>query len=161
VTPEQEAELAVTARMLKLIHAAMAGGILMMGAVVGFFYVQNAAKVPPENAFATLRLLSAVAAVMTAAAWTASSVLFKTLAAKASGPAGVQTAFIVRAALREGPALLGLVICMLGALNGALRVQPVFWAASLPAWLFVGWIALSLPDERSLRDVLDASAQNR
>jgi len=37
------------------------------------------------------------------------------------------TAYLMRAALLEGPAMFGVIVCLLGVLNGEIRTEPIYW----------------------------------
>ena len=153
--------LAKQAAALRVIVGAMAGGVALLGAVTLFLFVRGPAAPASPKAFDTLRLFSIVDAVLFLSSWAMSGVLFQTLSAPGTF-AALQSAVIVRAAAREGSALLGIVVCLLGALSGALRVQPAYWANALPGALFVGWVLATLPSEDSIRGLLlDGSAQKR
>lgn len=146
------------AATLKIIHLAMAGGLVLLGCVVAFLYSKGT---PAAGSQAAMPLFSILTALMTAALWPASTFLFGLLSRPGTVEA-VQGAYIVRAAMREGPALMGLVACLMGAGNGALRDQPAYWANALPALLFVGWVLSFLPDEHAVRArLLDGSTQKR
>ena len=66
----------------------------------------------------------------------------------------MRQAEIVRLALWEGPATLGLVVCFLGALSGDLAAQPLYWLNASTAALFL-WNAWSLfPTVERLRGLI-------
>jgi hypothetical protein len=60
-----------------------------------------------------------------------------------------RTAFIVRLALLEAPALFGIALCFLASPNGPPR-NPMVWLGLLPAGLFVVLSAMSFPNRERL-----------
>lgn len=149
-----------TARTLRAVSGAMGAGILMMGAVVLYFHL--GAKAPPETG--DVKLINAfTTAVM---AWCAGAIFLSEYLWKrqlravdnpAHAPSAVQTAFIVRLALRDGAAFLGLVACMLAGMKGVLKAYPAYWVNAAPAALFLFFLSVSWPSREGLRrQVLDA-----
>lgn len=149
-----------TPRTLQVIAGAMASGVLVMTGLVVYFRL--GAGGPPQPA--DVRLINAfTTAVM---AWCAGAIVFseflwkrrlRAVANPAHAPSVVQTAFIVRLAVREGAALLGLVACMLAAMKGVLAAYPAYWVNAAPAALFLFFLAVSWPSREGLRrQVLDA-----
>jgi uncharacterized protein YacL len=141
-----------TARALRLILFAMAAGLCLLAAVIGFFYarssgvVPGAARVRIENAMTMIAMaVAASLIVVSEAVWR--GVLRGTKGALAQR---VQTAFIVRAALREGAALFGLVVALLCAQSGLLRLYPAYWANFAPFGLFLVFARLHWPTVESL-----------
>jgi hypothetical protein len=65
----------------------------------------------------------------------------------------VQTAEIIRLATREGPALLGLVVCFLAALSGVASRQPAYWLNGLSTVLFWGLALNEFPSEDRYREL--------
>ncbi|MBX2992483.1 MAG: hypothetical protein KF749_15125 [Bacteroidetes bacterium] len=57
----------------------------------------------------------------------------------------VRTAQIVRLALYEGAAFMGLVVCMLAAMNGTLHVHPIYWWNVASTAILAGLIVLTFP----------------
>ena len=152
--PDERTGALAAAAGLRVILLAMAGGVAMLAVFVLVTYRRGPAAPLDARAFATLRVFSLLDLLLSLSCWTTSAFLFKSLSAPRT-PAAYQTASVARAALREGPALLGLIACFLGASSGALRVQPAYWANALPAAAFVGWVLASLPDESSVRQALE------
>jgi hypothetical protein len=56
-----------------------------------------------------------------------------------------KNAHIVSLALREGPAMLGLVTLLLASINGVLWEDPFFWVNYFSTTLFVLYLVLSFP----------------
>ena len=145
-------------RTLSIIAAAMGTGVVVLTVFVAALHARCARTPSPED----VRLVNAlVGAAMIAAlvAIVASETVWKAQL-KALRPesvdAGVQTAFIVRTALREGSAMFGLVAALIAALNGTLHVYPAYWAALAPAALFLGYLAMHWPSPDNLKAELTA-----
>lgn len=148
-----------TSRTLSIIAAAMGMGVVLICLVVAAMHVQSTRTPSPED----VRLVNAlVGAAMVAAlvAIVASETVWKAQL-KALTPenvdGGVQTAFIIRTALREASAMFGAVAALIAALNGTLHVYPAYWAALVPAALFLGYLAMHWPSEDNLRAELTAA----
>jgi hypothetical protein len=62
----------------------------------------------------------------------------------------VTAAFIIRAAMREGAALLGLVVAFLCAQQGVLRLYPAYWANAAPFVLFLVFAKMHWPTAENL-----------
>lgn len=149
-----------TPRTLQVIATSMALGVLVLSAVALYFRLGSAEPPAPAD----VKLINAfTTAVM---AWCAGAIVFSESLWKrqlraatnpAHAPAIVRTAFIVRLALREGAALLGLVACMLAAMKGVLKPYPAYWVNAAPAVLFLFFLAANWPSREGLRrQVLDA-----
>ncbi len=65
----------------------------------------------------------------------------------------IRTAFIVRAAILEAAAMLGLVACVVSIFNGWLRQQPLYWVNLLPAAAFVAFTAVTVPSRDRLERI--------
>ncbi len=115
-----------------------------------------------------LILLSALTAVLFALAWPLSFVLSGVVASPAkvrlASENGVRSALGVRRsgllvgwALREGVALMGLAVCLLGGLGGTFAEHPWVAIDAVPALVFVIHTLLTLPTKQTLRhDILAA-----
>lgn len=143
-----------TAASLRAIAMAMAGGVAALGGAAFWFFVTGEKLPQPQevkliNALTTVSMLWAMAAIFVGER------LWKNTLAKLDGPAAadgaVQTGYILRLALREGAALLGLVVCLLAALNGVLRAFPAYWVNLAPAALFLFFLAARWPSLDNLR----------
>ncbi len=147
-----EAVPAETAAVLRAILLAMAGGLCLLAAVVVFSHarsagvVPDAARVRAENAM-TMAAMAAAAALIVASEAVWRGVLRGGRGALAQR---VRTAFIVRAALREGAALFGLVVALLCARSGVLRLYPAYWANFAPFALFLVFAKMHWPTAENL-----------
>jgi hypothetical protein len=91
------------------------------------------------------------------AAIVASEIAWKQLLAGATTAdvnAKTQTAFILRAAMREGAALAGTVTFFLACQDGVLRAYPAYWVDLAPAALFWSFLYLHWPSLQNLKTEL-------
>lgn len=144
---------AKTAQTLSTIVYAMAMGLVMLSGVVGLMHVQSKrSPTPPE--LAAVNTMTMIAMGVAAALIVASELVWKALLRKADEAnvnQAVTTAFIVRSALREGAGLLGAVVALIAAMNGAMRVYPAYWADLAPAALFLVYAFTHAPTLPRLR----------
>lgn len=147
-------------KTLRIISGAMAWGLVMMAGLVAWSYA-NAATVTAEiervrsiNTLTTIGMIAALGAIAL------SEALWRSTVRNQWGHGGkqfplsgrVQSGFIIRLALREGAALLGLTVCYVAALNGVLRVYPAYWVNLAPFVLFLGFLAAHWPTAKRLND---------
>ncbi len=141
-------------RSLRVISGAMGAGIGGFAALVLWSYANGDTVVLPNSA----RLINIL--TMVTMAWSLAGILagefmwrraVRAIARPADADAGVQTAFVIRLALREGTALLGLVACFLAAQNGVLRAFPAYWVNAAPAALFLFFLYAQWPSLDNLR----------
>jgi len=146
----------VELRAMQVVQVALMAGVLFFGLVVAVLAIrpQTVGAAPPTPA-ATLSLLSLVHGAMALGAWAVAfllhgALLRRAVADEAAGTgadalAALRKAMLVRLALLEGPALFGLVVCLLAALGGALRATPIYWLNALSALAFLAIAVLSFP----------------
>jgi len=144
-------------RALQVVQTALMGGVFLFGLVVVLLAMRPPAANAEPIAPRVLILLSATHAVIALIAWSLApllqGLLVARLGARLSSAAGVGTlrgALIVRLAVLEGPALFGLVICLIAATGGALRATPLYWLNALSAVAFLGYGVLSFPTAERL-----------
>jgi hypothetical protein len=65
----------------------------------------------------------------------------------------IKAASIVRLGLMEGLAMYGLVICMVAAQLGVLKIYPIFWLNTLSSVVLVGYIVHSFPTKERLEGI--------
>ncbi len=152
-------------KALQAIQAALVTGVLLFGLVVVVLAIrpQSIGAAPPTPA-ATLTLLSLVHGVMALGAWAAAFLLHGALLRSAGAGAGapdgalslaaLRKATLVRLALLEGPALFGLVVCLLAALGGTLREAPIYGLNAVSALAFLAFAALSFPTRERVESSL-------
>lgn len=61
--------------------------------------------------------------------------------------------FIFRAALMEGTALFGLIVCLLGVLNGTIQNEPIYWLNLSSYVIFAGMILWTFPTKERLESI--------
>lgn len=146
-----------TERLLRIIAAAMGGGLTLMAGLVAWTYANSAAAAPSPEAVKSINLLTTLAMVGAMGAIVASEILWRTLLRKTPGPLAsrVYVAYLVRLALREGAGLIGLTVAYLAASNGVLRAYPAYWVNAAPFGLFLGYLAVYWPSA----DALEAQAR--
>lgn len=139
-------------RALQVVQAALMGGVFFFGLVVVLFAIRPPAASATPIAPRVLLLLSALHAAGALGAWAVAPFLQGLLLARlgarmgAVGTVGaLRSALVLRLALLEGPALFGLVICLLAGISGALRATPLYWLNALSAVAFIGYGVLSFP----------------
>ncbi|MBM4117619.1 hypothetical protein FJ251_07705 [bacterium] len=149
-------------RALQIVQVALMGGVLLFGLVVVLIAMRPPAAGAAPIAQRVLVLLSAVHAVIALIVWSLAPLLQGLLVARlgaqlgtAGGVGALRGALIVRLALLEGPALFGLVICLIAATGGALRATPLYWLNALSAVAFVGYGVLSFPTAERLEALAD------
>lgn len=140
------------AHTLKIIAGAMGGGLTLMAGLVAWSYVNAAGKVPTPDNVRLINLLTTVAMLIAVTCIFASEFVWRRVLKNSSGSLGarVQTAFIVRLALREGGALIGMTVAYLAAVNGVVRVYPAYWVNMVPYGLFLGFLAAHWPSSEKL-----------
>ncbi len=53
----------------------------------------------------------------------------------------------------EAPALFGIVVCLVGSLNGQLHAEPIYWLNLASTVVLVLFVALSFPSRERLVDL--------
>jgi hypothetical protein len=137
---------------LRVILFAMAAGLCLLAALIVYFYARSAGAVPSAAQVRAENTMTLVAMAFAAATIVVSEAVWRGALRGARGPfpSRVQTAFLARAALREGAALFGLVAALLGAQNGVLRLYPAYWANFAPLGLFLVFAKLHWPTAENL-----------
>lgn len=65
----------------------------------------------------------------------------------------MSTACILRAAIFEGPVTFGLVVCLLGSINGQIHLQPVYWLNLFSSVLFAALTVWTFPTKDRLETI--------
>ena len=141
-------------RTLRVIAFAMGNGIALLTAIAVFFYWRSNAAAPTPQSLKLINSLTIFTAAAALAAIVSSEFVWKTMilgATPANVNATVQSAFIVRAALREGAALAGCVTLLLASQDGVLRAYPAYWVDLVPAALFWSFLYLHWPSLENLK----------
>ena len=149
-------------RGLQVLSAALLAGAVIFGLVVVGMHLGGVFPAPAGGPGAAERsliwLLSLVHAGVFVLSWIVSSVLPTVMLhgvlrqAPSSPEAGVRRligslrgAHMVRCAFREGPALFGLVICLVASIHGVLAELPRYWLNAASAVVFVLWGLAAFP----------------
>ena len=139
---------------LRILCVGMAGGVLLLAGWVAWTYICGAVDTHP-NAARFINIMSMVAMGWTLAAIATGEFLWRRLVRGIASPADadgvVHMAFVLRLALREGAAMLGLVVCFLAARNGVLSAFPAYWVNAAPAALFLFFLWARWPSLDNLR----------
>jgi hypothetical protein len=149
------------ARTLRTIGLAMGTGLALFAAISVLLYARSSAVVPTAQSLRTINMLTILSAAYCFAAIVASEIAWRKMLAGAT-PADVnaktQTAFVVRAAAREGAALLGGVTFFLACQDGVLRAYPAYWADLVPTALFWSFLYVHWPSLENLKAEVAAIA---
>jgi hypothetical protein len=73
----------------------------------------------------------------------------------------IRAAWILRLALQEGPAMFGLVICVLGVTGGQMDEQPLYWLNSLTTVLFLITAVMTIPSRERVLDTFSSRFSRR
>ena len=140
------------AATLRAILLPMAGGLCLLAAVTVFFYLKSAGVVPAPERVRAENTMTMFAMAVGAALIVASEAVWRHMLRTSPGTVGerLTVAFILRAAMREGAALLGLVVAFLCAQNGVLRLYPAYWANCAPFVLFLVFAKAHWPTAQNL-----------
>lgn len=142
----------VTARQLRIIAGAMGAGLTALAAVVVWLYAGSAGQAPDAKSVQVINTMTSTAMILALGLIVASEFAWRSVLRASPGPLSgrVQTAFILRLAMREGAGLLGLVVAFLAARNGVLRAYPAYWVGLAPYGLFLAFLAAHWPTEERL-----------
>lgn len=146
--------------MLRAVSAAMGVGVLALAAAVVFVYGRGAGAEPSSQALIQVRLLTMVSLFGTLVALFASDIFWRQqlLAGDAAAAAArVPAAFILRAALREGAALLGETTALIAASSGVLGAFPAYWVNFAPAVIFAAFLLSHWPSDARLKAEVEAA----
>lgn len=148
---------------LQVVQGALTMGVVSFALVLGMLRAGGfgSSAEPTEGGLSTVRMLGGVVLLLSVSAVVASLFAFAAIlraervAAIVRGEdAGegaarlldlVRTAYILRLAILEAPAMLGLVVCLLATMNGALASRPALWLNALPAALLVAFSLATFP----------------
>ena len=143
------------ARTLRTIAFAMGNGVAMLGAIAVFYYYRSsAAAAPAPQTLRFVNLMTILSMAASVGTTFVSEVVWRRMLAgitAADVNARTQTAFIARAALREGAALAGTVTLFLAAQDGVLRAYPAYWVDLAPSILFWSFLYVHWPSFENLK----------
>jgi hypothetical protein len=66
----------------------------------------------------------------------------------------IRIALILRLAVMEAPAYAGIVLCILAAVRGIPRENPLYWINMLPAVFLIGYVVINLPNRERISAML-------
>lgn len=141
-------------RSLRAIAVAMGLGIALLAAVSLYFHARSPVDAPSPPSLKLVNLLTILSMAVTLAGIAASEIAWPRLLAGATAEnvnAKTWLSFVVRAALREGPALLGTATFFLACQNGVLRAYPAYWVDLVPAGLFWSFLCVHWPSLENLK----------
>ena len=145
------------ARILRTIAFAMGMGIALLTAISIFLYSRSGAAVPTPQSLKVVNMMTIVSMAASVAVIFVSEIAWRKMLAGASAAdvnARTQTAFVLRAAMREGAALAGTVTFFLACQDGVLRAYPAYWVDLVPAGLFWSFLYLHWPSLENLKTEL-------
>lgn len=161
-------------RTWQIIYAALLAGATVFAGIVLLLYIQQpraAAAEPADASF--LRILTMVHVAIAAGCYMAAFAVSRFFAGdkglefvqrNAGGlteDGGLQaslylqavfTGAIIRAALMEGPALFGVIACLMGVTEGVIPQQPVYWLNLFSYVIFAGMVVWTFPTRQRLED---------
>lgn len=151
-------------RGFQLVYVILAGAIMFFMVMLLFFFGLGSDMDRAEASPAAMDALSMAMAVVTAVCLIGGQLFY--MAALRSGRRGrdggaggsdltgeavdamirdVQRATITRAAIFDGAAFFGLVVCIVGMMQGVVFVHPVYLLNALPAFLQLAFLAITFP----------------
>ena len=150
----------------QIITGALLMGVLMFALVVFYMYEQAVPGSPGAAEIDTIRTMTFVhlffLVVNVGVGWFLAQRIFSpqsvaaavgtedTAALSARLVMQQRSAMIIRLAVMEGAAFFGLVICLLGSMNGVLRVMPEYWINLLSPFLLVAYGIATFPSRERL-----------
>ncbi len=155
--PALDAKLKGPGVFLPRVALAMAVGLLAFAAVDVLIYVRAVDRSPTPESLRTINLLTTIAMAYTVGGIFLSELMWRAKLRAASPETLVESvtaAFILRTALREGAALLGVAVVLLAAQGGILRLYPAYWADFAPAALFGTYLWAHWPTAANLKQEL-------
>jgi hypothetical protein len=142
------------ARTLRIVAFAMGTGLVLLAALSIFFYERSSAVVPTPQSLRLINTLTIISAGYALVTIVLSEILWKRVLSgvvAADANAKTQQAFVVRAATREGGALLASVTFFLACGDGVLRAYPAYWIDLAPAALLLSFLYLHWPSLENLK----------
>lgn len=163
-------------RSLQIIQGALGGGSVLFGAVVLWFYGRST---PPGqddfDAVFTMQILTAVHAILAVVEYSVAAFLYGSFVSRRhlSRPgiaerldatlsqleppqrclALIRVGTIMRLAMFQGVAFLGLTVCLLGSIWGVLKAHPIFWVNGLSAVAMILLAVTTFPTKERLEAV--------
>ena len=142
------------ARTLRMLSFAMGLGIGFLALISMAFYARSSQVVPAPSAVKMINMLTVISMGYALATIVASEIIWKKMLSGVSAAdvnMKAQKAFIIRAATREGGAVLGAGTVFIACQNGVLRAYPAYWIDLAPAALFWSFLYFHWPSLENLR----------
>jgi hypothetical protein len=152
-----------TVRSLRIIQGAIGAGVLVFALVVLGMHARVSADVPPPPQVLVflMQILTLVHFVMAATMYPLARFIFTRMVSRerlaksgGMGPAGIlslmRMGIIMRLTMYEGVAFVGLVVCMVGVLEGVLRAYPVYWVNAFSTAVLLLFVMRTFPSEERL-----------
>lgn len=157
-------------RTFQIIAGALLAGTTVFLAVVLLVYAQTPEKAPPDSADSILPILTGVHAVVAGLNVIAAIFVYR-FCISPKGAAFLQqqsavrgdlqvpvmgaifTGFIFSAALLEGAALFGIIVCLMGILEGTIRQEPGYWLNLFSYVIFAAFMVKTFPTRMRLENV--------
>ncbi len=157
-----------TVRVFQLLYVALTAGVLI---VLGMVLVRHLGLgpegKPTAGSVSLIRTLSGVNGLGVLLAYGLGQIFFRrNIRAAQSEPdknassliEALRSAIVLRLAIAEGSALLGLAVCFLGTADGTLREFPDYWWNLLSPAAFLALVIFTFPTRSKLADVLTRPA---
>ena len=157
-----------TVRSLRIIQGAIGAGVLVFALVVLGMHARVSSDVPPPPQVVVflVQILTVVHFVMAAAIYPLGHLVFTRMVSReriaksgATDPAKVlslmRAGIIMRLAMYEGVAFVGLVVCMVGVLEGVLRAHPVYWVNAFSTVVLLLFVMRTFPSEERLLTIFE------
>lgn len=160
-----KAELATVAtparvRVLQIIYSALGAGVVTLAVIL--LGITSDGK-----GFSGMILLSTIHVFIAMSAFFMGMILFEFQVRRLGQLASVDqmiptitAAYVIRAALFEGPAIFGIIVVFLAG-KQQLAAQPVIWANLATAVIFLLMLAMTFPTVHRIRKLLSRSAHAR
>lgn len=158
---------------MQIIQAFLAFGVVLFAGVVVLMYLSLGSPerdLPQDFAVQTIGLMTVVHLVLAIVIYLVAprieNIIYKqaknnsdarttTIALAGQALGVIRTARIVRLALYEGVALLGLVICYLAMTMNVMVAHPVYWVNAATAAIMAGYVVLTFPNPERLTAIFN------
>ena len=173
-----EFQKAITPQVLwtfRVIYIALLSGVSLFLCVLLFMAYSKSYPDEPANSQDILLLLTIIHIVIASSCYLVSFIVFRFLttpgrlrkmkpsvvlspgrqssALEQQYLTAIFTAHIIRAAFFEGPALFGMIICLLGVLDGYIQQHPAYWLNLFSFVVMAGMMIYTFPTETKLEDL--------
>jgi hypothetical protein len=146
---------------LQILTGAFAMGVLLFLAVTVLLWIAGSGdRAPGDQDLGLFPILTTVNAVLFTGCLVSGLALHGFLtrdlgraASAAQFLAGLRGPALLRLSLLEGSALFGIVVCLLGVIQGAVRSLPWIWANSAPALFFLLFSLATFPTRERVVDL--------